>query len=398
VKLLHVIPAYEPAWAFGGTITFTSLLCRELASLGVDVTVCTTNSDGKGGELDVRVNAPVNLGGVKVIYFPCDFQKKRAFYSRLLSRKIMTIVPGFDIVHVTSVWQYHQVTVAKVCKKHNIPYVVSPQGSFQKWPLKQRTIRKRLYWLLFGKRTTMNAAAVHFTAQEERIESLSLIPEVRSFIVSNGIKVPTDCSFPNDIRKQAGIPDTAFLLLHLGRINRKKGIDLVIKALGILKNKRIFLLVVGNVDDERHFIYLKKLVTILNLENNVIFHGQVAKEYTESFYTASDLFVLTSYSENFANAVAEAMSFGLPVLISRRVGIWREIEEDVAGIIVDLHETDIAQSINKIIDDSHVLEKISQNARDAALNRYDIRKVALQMMRAYEDILSGIRSLGLQWN
>ena len=398
MKLLHVIPAYEPAWAFGGTVVFTSLLCRELASLGVDVTVYTTNSDGKGGELDVSVNEYVNLGGVKVIYFPCDFQKKRAFYSRLLSRRIMTSVAGFDIVHVTSVWQYHQVTVAKACKKYNIPYVVSPHGSFQKWPLSQRTKRKGIYWLLFGERTIRNATAMHFTVQEERIESLSFIPEVKSFIVPNGIKAPAGYSIPNDVRKQTGIPDNAFLLLYLGRINRKKGIDLVIRALGILKDKSIFLLVVGNVDDKRHFIYLKKLVSILSLESNVIFYGQVTKDNTESFYKASDLFVLTSHSENFAIAVAEAMSFGLPVLISRKVGIWREIEEDGAGIIVDLHETDIAQSINKIIGDSVMLEEISQKARDSALKRYDIRKVALQMIRAYEDILSGRRSPELQWN
>ena len=121
MKILHVIPSYEPAWAFGGTVTATSELCRMLVRKGVDVTVYTTDADGRGGRLDVPLNTPVYLAGVKVWYLRGDFGKKKVFYSKGISNKLKKTINDFDLVHVAAVWQHIHQPVYNVCKNENIP-------------------------------------------------------------------------------------------------------------------------------------------------------------------------------------------------------------------------------------------------------------------------------------
>ena len=109
MKILHVIPSYEPAWAFGGTVTATSQLCRALAGAGVDITVYTTDADGRGGHLAVPIAQPVDVGGVRVYYFHCNIGPGSAFHSSGLSKTLRATVKDFDLVHVSAIWQWLQV-------------------------------------------------------------------------------------------------------------------------------------------------------------------------------------------------------------------------------------------------------------------------------------------------
>ena len=397
MKILHVIPSYEPAWAFGGTVTATSQLCRALARHGIDVTVYTTDADGKGGHLDVPIEKPVNLGGVNVWYFHCDFGVKKAFYSRGLGNKLSESVRDFDLVHVSAIWQWIQVDVYKACKFFNKPYIVSSHGSFSPWPWNRNLTMKRIYWFLFGKKTIKNAKAIHFTAEEERLKSFSTVlflTEIHSFIAPNGIDI-NKIKNSKDIRKSIDISEKKFVLLFVGRVHRKKGIDFVMEALKRLNNENFVILIVGNKED---VVYANKLVKISNnIKNNVIWHKQVKEEEVWDFYISSNLFILPSYDENFGMVVVEAMACGLPVLISKNVGIWREIKSDGAGFVVNQDVDEIAGVLKKISKDKKLLDQMSRSAKKSAEKRFAIDKVASLMVKAYEDVLTGRRSPELQW-
>ena len=95
--------------------------------------------------------------------------------------------------------------------------------------------------------------------------------------------------------------------------------------------------------------------------------------------------------------VVEAMACGLPVLISNNVGIWREVQADNAGFVVNQDVDEIADVLKKCIEIPDLLKQLSQNARKSAENRYDINKVATLMIKAYEDVLTDKRSSELQW-
>jgi glycosyltransferase involved in cell wall biosynthesis len=399
MKILYVIPSYEPAWAFGGTVTATSNLCRALAKKGIDVTVYTTDSDGKGRYLDVPLNQPVDLGGVKVCYFHCDLFPRKAFYSKMLKRKLEENVKDFDLIHVSAIWQWIGVDVNKICRKNNIPYIVSPNGSFILYPWKQNIIKKRIYWKFFGKKTVKNADAIHFTTEAEREDSVMTIPLLKSipnFVIPNGIESTNEInSIVN--RKTLNIPEDKFIILFVGRIHRIKGLELVIKALGLLQEKDIYFLIVGPDEDKIYCNYLKELSEKLHITNKIIWYGPINRSKLWNFYKCADLYVQMSYSENFAMAAVEAMTFGLPILISNKVGIWREVQEDNAGFVINQDVNEIAKILKMTCEKPQILKEMSELARKSAEKRYDINKVADLMIMAYEDILTGKRSPELQW-
>lgn len=394
MKILHVIPSYEPAWAFGGTVTATSNLCRALARKGIDVTVYTTDADGKGGHLDVPLNETVDLGGVKVWYFHCDLLPKDAFYSRGLEKRLKECIKDFDLVHVSAIWQWIQINVYKACKAFTKPYIVSTHGSFSPWCWNQKKLKKELYWNFFGKSSIKNAQAVHFNTNDERdkaYSNLKLLTKMPSFVISNGIEINNKNKY-EDIKKNLNIPNDKFLLLFVGRIHRVKGIHLVLQALKKLNIKEIIFLIVGNEEDNEYVNRLKKFN-----QNNVIWHESISREKLWDFYYSADLFVLPSYHENFGIVVVEAMSCGLPVLISKEVGIWKEVKTDNAGFVVNHDVEEIADVLKRCLDNPEQLKELSKNARKSAENRYDINKVADLMIRAYEDVLTGRRSPELNW-
>lgn len=397
MKILHVIPSYEPAWAFGGTVTATSQLCRALASQRIDVTVYTTNADGKGGHLEVPLNQHLEIGGVKVSYFHCDFAVNKAFYSRGLSKRLKETSLDFDLVHVSAIWQWIQVDVYKICKTFRKPYMVSTHGSFSPWPWRQSPLKKKLYWHLFGRKTVKSSRAIHFTTQEERLKSFSTVPlltKIPNFVIPNGI----DIKKPRkkvDIRQRLRIQDDRAVLLYIGRIHRKKGIHFVLQALKKLNDKKFLFLIIGKKEDDGYVRYLNKLSK--ELANSVIWHEPVPGDEVWDYYFSSNLFVLPSYDENFGMVVVEAMACGLPVLISKNVGIWREVKADGAGLAANQDVDEIASILKNLIKDEKLLKQMSENARKSSENRFDIDKVASLMVEAYENVLTGRRSPELQW-
>jgi glycosyltransferase involved in cell wall biosynthesis len=394
MKILHVIPYYEPAWASGGTVTAISNLCRALARQGIDISVYTTDADGKGGHLDVPLNEPIILGGVKTWYFHCDLLPKKAFYSRGLAKKLKDTVNEFDLVHMSAIWQWIGVDVFKVCKHFSKPYIVSAHGSFNTWCWNQNIIKKRFYWHLIGKKAIDGAHAIHFTVRDEREKSLSTLPflmQKENFVVPNGIVLKEG----KNIRDKLGFSTDQFILLFVGRIHRKKGIHLIIEAMKRIDNKNIRLLLVGSKEDTGYVSLLEKISK--EVEGKLIWHDTVSVNEVWDYYSSSTLFVLPSHDENFGMVVVEAMSCGLPVLISKNVGIWREIQSDEAGVIVNQDADEIAEAIKKLADDPELLERMRNNAKKSAEKRYDINKVASLMVKAYEDILTGRRSPELQW-
>lgn len=132
MKILHVIPVYEPAWGAGGVVRTVSQLCRGLAKLGVDVTVFATDF-GNGQKLPVPVDRMVEVGGVKVWYFKTDFLHKFA-YSRSLRETLRHHTQEFDLIAFSTFWCYPGIPAGMEARKHGVPYVMFPGVFFLTTP------------------------------------------------------------------------------------------------------------------------------------------------------------------------------------------------------------------------------------------------------------------------
>ncbi|MBC7361365.1 MAG: glycosyltransferase [Candidatus Aminicenantes bacterium] len=404
MKILQVLTSYEPAWAVGGSITATSNLCRALAKKGLEVTVYTTNADGTGGKVPVPVGKPIDLGGVEVWYFPYELGGRRAFYSRSLLKKLRENVRNFDLIQAAGIWQWICVEAAKIVRAENRPLVITPHSSLMKssfYEIGSKWI-KRNYWKFFGQKIINRATAVQFLCEGEREESREFCPSTPSFIVPNGIEVnkySRNIEKRRALRKTLNLPDSALVLLFLGRVNPKKQIELVINSLPSLLRLRpdVYFIISGPVDDFDYLKMLKDLASRLKVESHLIWTGLIEHHLVQSYYSASDLMVLPSKAEGISMSLTEAMAASLPLLISNRVANYREIEADRAGLVTEPKTESVEKALVRICQEPALLDELSENARRSAEKRYDIEAVASLMIKAYEDIISGRQSPELNW-
>src|SRR5262249_35803991 len=158
--------------------------------------------------------------------------------SRPLARALAVSIREFDIVHIHSLYQFPATIAAYYCRRYGVPYVVRPHGTLDPFLYRRHRIRKWVYETLWERRNLAAAAAVHFPAEEEMELAGSLGLEFDGVVVPLGVeleelRVPT--------RRLADFwPETTGkkVLLFLGRINFKKGLDVLAQAFGAIARNR----------------------------------------------------------------------------------------------------------------------------------------------------------------
>lgn len=383
MKILHITPAYLPAVRYGGPIQSVHQLCKSLVRQGHDVHVFTTNLDGTG-QSKVSLEEPVNVEGVKVWYFHSSL--RRLYFSPSMQRALSAEVKKFDLLHLHSIFLWPTWAGARAAKKAGILYIISPRGMLVKKLIERKSTWVKLAWIhLIEKHNLENASAVHFTSSLEEKEArefgLKLPP---SFVVPNGV----DLEPTNDLRLlpqvEAVLKKKPFLLF-LGRINWKKGLDRLIPAMSYVPN--IHLVVVGN-DEENYQPVLEKLAVTNGVRERITFTGPVYGQDKAALLKTATLFVLPSYSENFGNAVLEAMAAGRPVVVTPEVGLAEEVEKAGAGWVVQGDPKILGEALRNILNDPDELKKRGLRGQELVKQKFTWDIVAKQMEEAYTQILS----------
>ena len=330
MKLLHVIPTYLPARRYGGPIFATHALCAALAAQGCEVTVVTTNVDGPGVS-DVPLGVPVIMDGVTVKYFASPVLR-RLYYSPAMGREIALHCGEFDLVHLHSVFLWPTRAAARCARRHRVPYVLSPRGMLVKDLIARKSRWAKRAWISIVERGNLeHAAAIHITSETERIELQRFgfrLPRI--FEVPNGVSLGSTETGAGDLppEVQRALGGAGPVVLCLGRINWKKGLDRLIAAMAELPEAT--LLIVGN-DEEQHSAQLAAQAEREGVANRVVFSGPVYGPAKYGLLQRATVFALPSYSENFGTVVLEAMSQGCPVVVTpgggvgadRPGGFWR---------------------------------------------------------------------------
>jgi len=393
VKILCVVPSYYPAFKFGGPIASVHNLNKALVKQGAEITVYTTNV---GLEDKVFANSEANLDGVKVFYF--GFSKIFEFvgptgwqFSLPMTKALRENVKNFDIVYLSAIWNYPTAIAAYYCRKHKKPYVVAPRGIFYPYTFNKKVWKKWPYYKLIIEKILKKADAIHYTTQDEFSEShLFLKLRNNGFIVPNGINLLEFKDLPPHENLASRYPALKGkkIILFLSRLDWKKGLDILAGAYGILAKKRddVFLLVVG--DGQENFKKkVKKWFEEAGVTDKVFFAGMLTgKEKLEAF-SGSDVFVLPSYSENFGMVVVEAMACGLPVVVSNGVGMHHEIQETNSGIVTSLDKGELAEALDKMLNNKEMANQMVSNAGKLLVEKYEINKTAEEILKIFQKIL-----------
>lgn len=351
MKLLHITPSYKPAYVYGGPIESVARLCEGLVAAGHEVDVFTTTANGKD-ELDVPVNDRIDINGVKVVYFN-RITKDHTHISPALWNQLRRNCKNYDVVHIHSWWNILVVGAALICHSKKVKVVISPRGMLSDYILKNsNSTAKKILHELVG-RNALSKAYFHATATAEYEECIQLIPGWQGFTVPNILDLPDLEIVKNE--------NDLFTLIFLSRIHPKKGLELLFEAIKDLPFK-ILLRIVGS-GEESYIKKLKAKADELDISEKIEWVGWKNRDEKFIDLMRADLFVLTSFNENFANVVIESLYVGTPVLISEQIGLASYVRQKDLGWVSSLDIESIRTNIIKAFNDADKRKKINETGR-----------------------------------
>jgi glycosyltransferase involved in cell wall biosynthesis len=385
VKALHVIPSIAPR--YGGPSAAIRSMTSGLASLGVNVSVATTDADGRG-RMAVPLDRPITESGVSYHFFPRSLPGEWK-YSRPLSRWLHAHAADFDVVHIHALFSYATIPGSRAASRAHVPYVLRPLGTLDPWSLGPRAWKKRPYLELIEKQHLGRAAAIHVTSAHEGrgLAELGYGEKVR--VIPLG--VAQDGSAPARARVRSAGP---FRLLFLGRLHPVKGLPLLIEAVGNARRGGESLEVTIAGDGDRSYTqHLAQLCARFGVEDIVRFVGHVDDDDKRKLFAEADLLVLPSLHENFGIAAAEAMASGVPVVVSDQVGVADDVQDADAGLVVPCDSAALAGAILRLTADEAGRARMGLNAAAAARARFSWSRASEMMLQLYNELVPSERRL-----
>jgi len=391
MRILHISPSYYPAFKYGGPIHSIHLLNKALVSKGVRIDVVTTNA-GLDNINDIVLNQWDSVDRVRVKRLRYSGYEHYNFSPQLL-RETMSI-KTYDLAHITSTWNFPVLAGSLACMLWGRPYIISPRGALSDEAIHLRTANlKRIYFSMIAKQYLKKAAAVHFTTVDEQTRSHHLLTNSKSFVVPNGIDLSEYADIGNEY-----IPDILKELrgkkaiLFLGRLNPIKGLDILVEAFKRIADEyQDVLLIMAGPDSDGYGATVKGWLIDAGILARVIFTGMIRGKDKLSIIKHSSLLILPSYSENFGMSAVEAMACGVPIVISNKVGIYREVEENRAGVIVETTPGSLYHGIKVLLDNEAFKEELAANGKKMVAEYYDIDKVADKMIGVYEGLIKNAK-------
>jgi glycosyltransferase involved in cell wall biosynthesis len=386
MKILHLVGFYPE---IGGPFAATKELLIKLYEKGISVKVLSPIPKNYDKE---------KLNFIKDLPFEVEYIEEQlprfiipSFSLRFISR-IKELHRSYDLLHLAGIFDFYSIPVVSM----DLKFIYSSRGTFMKEAYKMRKfkkLKKDFYMSIVGKKILKKAKRIHLLTQEEKEHFLEFYPEFeyKIRVIPNGLDLSlfkANFNKSDLIKKYPHLKDKK-IILFLSRINWKKGLDILIPAFAKLHNedKKYHLLIVGKDDGDSFEKRVRQWVNEYGLTDAVTFTGLLTgKDKLIAFY-GSDVFVLPSYSENFGVAVVEAMACGVPIVVSDKVGISKEIMQYNAGTIVKTNVEDVYNGIRNVFQNLDKAKDMALNAKIMVHNLYDINKVADEMIKMYEEAI-----------
>lgn len=352
-----------------------AMLCEQLIIAGINVTVFTTTANGTN---DLPQQSNVNIDGVTVTYFK-RLTKDHTHFSPALLIKLWKDVKNNDLVHIHAWWNTVSVLSCLIALLRGVPVVVSPRGTLSPYSFsnKNRGIKSILHKFL-GK-PLLNKCHIHVTSEREQQAIAQLVTPLSITNIANFVKLPV-----NFVARHNTSTDT-LRLLFFSRIEEKKGLDILIKALANVKVP--YHLTIAGTGDEAYIAYLKKLAADNNITEFITWAGFYGENKFE-LLSEHDLFILPSHDENFANTVIESLSVGTAVLVSQNVGLYKYVEQNKLGWVCDVNSGSVTTFINNIgIHCREELINIRKNAPSIIYNDFKADKLVERYIAMYNQII-----------
>lgn len=399
MRILFITPSFYPAIHYGGPIYSTYELSTALKKTGVDVRVITTNANGDE-KLKIKTGVFHKLENELPVKYYKSLDSRGTSLSMILN--LRKEIKEADIVYLISIFSPPTPFVIRLCKKLNKPLIITPQGQLGKWCLEQGSRLKKL-WLRFFISSRRNPILPdgrqvhrvktdqpfhwHLTSSAEQQAVLSIYPSASTFVIPNGVSPelfslndkPKDRTFFN--KYTAFDCTNKIIIISMGRLQKVKGFDILIEAIGMIENQNVVLLVAGEDFGERKMLDL--MIEKSGLREKVFLIGMIEGKEKIEFLRNADVFALPSHHENFGMVYGEALAAGTPVVASKNTP-WQDVEKYNCGKWVENSPDKFAEAIIEILNSDTV--QMGKNGSNYIEDNFSWSELSNEFIKVIERI------------
>src|SRR5215218_4983526 len=371
MRILHVVPVFHPATVYGGPSVVAEQQARSLAARGNHITVAASNVMELRPRRFLRRRA-AELNGVQVLYFPSralhppGYRNSRFPFivSQELLRWLRDGVRSFDAVHVHFAREWVPVRAAQTSIDRGVPTFLQPHGMLGRVSGVRGIIDR-----LWVKRTLESATAVFALQQHEIDEIKRIAPRAGMVELPNGVDLPATA----EKWHVGNLVDP--VILFLARLHPRKRVSAFLEMARILSDEGVAARyrVVG--PDEGDLVEAQRLVRRYKLESNVTFVGSLQGEAITREYRCSAVYVLPAVNEPFPMTVLEALSLGVPTVVTDTCFIAPLLENNGAALVSGPQPEVLAESVKTLLHEPGLAERLSCTGRRLAQMQFSSDRV-----------------------
>ena len=332
--------------------------------MGWQVRVLTTNGNGPEVLL-VSTDSETKVENLSVRY--CA--RTLADY---LSLSFLINLPRYirwaDVICLSGVYCFSTWPTLILARLFRKPVVWLPHGSLMRWGRRGSNFRlkqlfERVCRLCWSRKTLMVCLS-----NLEKEQTHQVFPDLQCTVIQPAIKVKENRG------RRSDLSEGTLRLLFVGRLDPVKGLDGLLEALKLVnraakessKGPRARLTVAGSGADA-YRSYIVKYADELGVSDDVEFVGSVPERALPELFQSHDVTIAPSHSENFCHVIAESISCGVPVIVSKGTP-WQAVEQIGCGLCVENRPEDISEAIWKL----HSLprKEMGEKGREWIANRF----------------------------
>ena len=393
LRILHVVPYYEAAWAYGGIPRLATTMANALARRGHQVTICTTDARDQDSRASRR---EPGTDGVDVRMFP-NVSNALAYHLQFftpigLRSFLRSSATQFDVAHIHACHNLPGVIAAGVLARAGVPYIVQPNGTAR--PIERRIAAKQIFARTIGRRLLRDAARVIAVSNAEHTQLQALgVDASRLVVLGNPIdetefsRVPDGSQF----RQMLGITDQP-IVLFLGKLTPRKGVDDLVRAFAGVTASGATLAIAGN--DMGAGSRVIDVVQQLELERRVVMTGLLSGGARLAALAAADVVVYPSRDEIFGLVPLEALLCGVPVIVCDDSGCGEVISRVGGGMAVKPGDIPaLTAAIDVMLTHPGAWRLHAASAAESVRRLYAGTVISEQLQALYEDVIgSGSRT------
>jgi glycosyltransferase involved in cell wall biosynthesis len=285
-----------------------------------------------------------------------------------------------DIVVFHEVYKKEYIRIARDLVKKKIPYIIFPHGSLTKGAQQKKLVKKKIGNLLLFNNFINSSRAIHCLTEGEKFETDWV---VEKFVEPNGIGLPT--------KTKQTFSKTETTMIYIGRLDAfHKGLDIMAEAVKIsaefMRRNKCKVYIYGP-DTEGQYERLSALIKEKDIADIMIPNSAVTGEKKEQLLMEADIFIQTSRFEGVPGGILEALSYGVPCLVTQGTNMGELVKKNSAGWVAETDAEDVAEKMRTAVTERKAWKEKSENAKKLVSENFDWAKIAKETLKAYSEYL-----------